>query len=213
MPRVTLTTRLDISLNFDDPSQGSDLLVGKSKADTIDGLGGNDTIFGGSGNDSLAGSAGRDVISGDSGRDTLQGGSGNDTLAGGSGDDRIEGGAGRDWLFGLGGADSFVFAAASDSRPGGSFRDRISDFQHGHDKLDLSAIDTDPSTAGDQGFSFIGAQAFHGAVGEVRIERLNPSGTLHDKTIVEGDINGDGHADFQIELTGLKTVTAGDFVL
>jgi hypothetical protein len=36
---------------------------------------------------------------------------------------------------------------------------------------------------------------------------------VSDKTIIAGDINGDGVADFQIELTGLKTLTAADFVL
>ncbi len=30
---------------------------------------------------------------------------------------------------------------------------------------------------------------------------------------VEGDINGDKKADFQIELTELKVLTSGDFVL
>jgi hypothetical protein len=29
----------------------------------------------------------------------------------------------------------------------------------------------------------------------------------------EGDINGDGRNDFHIELTGLKTLTAADFIL
>ncbi len=31
--------------------------------------------------------------------------------------------------------------------------------------------------------------------------------------MVEGDINGDKVADFQIELTGLKALTKGDFIL
>jgi hypothetical protein len=39
------------------------------------------------------------------------------------------------------------------------------------------------------------------------------AGTAHDKTIISGDINGDGRADFQIELTGLKTLTGADFIL
>ena len=41
----------------------------------------------------------------------------------------------------------------------------------------------------------------------------NPIGLASDKTIVAGDINGDRVADFQIELTGLKALTAADFVL
>jgi serralysin len=41
----------------------------------------------------------------------------------------------------------------------------------------------------------------------------NLSGTANDKTIVEGDINGDRVADFQIELSGLKVLVASDFLL
>ena len=32
-------------------------------------------------------------------------------------------------------------------------------------------------------------------------------------TLVQGDIDGNKVADFQIELTGLKTLTAADFIL
>jgi hypothetical protein len=32
-------------------------------------------------------------------------------------------------------------------------------------------------------------------------------------TLVEGDVNGDGKADFQIELSGLHTLTGADFIL
>ncbi len=39
------------------------------------------------------------------------------------------------------------------------------------------------------------------------------AGTANDRTIVFADANGDGRSDFQIELTGLKTLKAGDFVL
>ena len=38
------------------------------------------------------------------------------------------------------------------------------------------------------------------------------SGT-NDKTIIEGTINADKVADFQIQLKGLKTLTVADFVL
>lgn len=43
--------------------------------------------------------------------------------------------------------------------------------------------------------------------------KINHPGTTNDKTIVEGDVNGDGRADFQVELTGLLHVSKGDFVL
>jgi hypothetical protein len=32
-------------------------------------------------------------------------------------------------------------------------------------------------------------------------------------TIIEGDVNGDGKADFQVDLLGYKTLTASDFIL
>ncbi len=41
----------------------------------------------------------------------------------------------------------------------------------------------------------------------------NPAGTANDKTIIEGDVTGDGRADFQIELKGLIGLTAADFLL
>ncbi len=37
--------------------------------------------------------------------------------------------------------------------------------------------------------------------------------SVNDKTIVEGDINGNRVADFQIQLTGLKSLTVNDFIL
>lgn len=43
--------------------------------------------------------------------------------------------------------------------------------------------------------------------------KQNHAGTTNDKTIVEGDVNGDGRADFQIELTGLLHLIKGDFTL
>ncbi len=61
--------------------------------------------------------------------------------------------------------------------------------------------------AGNQAFKFIGVQAFHGIAGELHYV------TSGGSRIVEGDVNGDGKADFQIKITGLVTLTGGDFVL
>ena len=47
--------------------------------------------------------------------------------------------------------------------------------------------------------------AFTGHAGELRYFQQNCN------TIVEGDTTGAGRATFQIELTGLFTLTAGDF--
>jgi len=81
-------------------------IVGKAKAerlnggagpDTIHGNGGNDRISGGAGADKLYGDAGNDTITGGSGRDSMSGGAGNDTIQAKDGErDTIECGAGRD---------------------------------------------------------------------------------------------------------------------
>ena len=74
-------------------------------------------------------------------------------------------------------------------------------------------IDANSKVAGNQAFTWRGTGNFTAAPGQL-IERLyNPAGTANDKTIIYGDINGDARADFQIELTGLKTITASDFIL
>ena len=116
----------------------------------------------------------------------------------------MNGGAGRD---------AFVFGFLQDTGKKAATRDVISDFQHKTDKIDLSAFDANTHKGGNQAFHFIGLNAFGHASGELHYVRLNRPGTAHDITIVEGDVNGDGRADFQIELTGLKTLTKVDFVL
>ncbi|HTO80761.1 MAG TPA: type I secretion C-terminal target domain-containing protein [Methylomirabilota bacterium] len=64
----------------------SNIITGKSGAETLAGLGGNDTLQGWF-NDSLAGGDGNDLVTGTKGQDTLDGGAGADTLSGGEGDD------------------------------------------------------------------------------------------------------------------------------
>jgi len=61
--------------------------------------------------------------------------------------------------------------------------------------------------AGDQAFSFIGTAAFTGVAGQLHY--------WYDagRTIVSGDVNGNGTADFNIVLAGTVILVAGDFVL
>lgn len=68
--------------------------------------------------------------------------------------------------------------------------------------------------AGNTAFKFLSTNgaAITGFKGELRWYRLNPAGTASDKTIIEGDIR-DRKAGFSIELTGLKTLVARDFIL
>jgi hypothetical protein len=53
-------------------------------------------------------------------------------------------------------------------------------------------------------FSWIGDCKFTGSAGQLHYV------SQHDATIVEGDIDGDRHADFQIELTGRILLSASD---
>src|SRR3712207_8124150 len=80
----------------------------------------------------------------------LLGGYGDDTLIGGDGADRLEGGEGIDVLTGGGGADTFRYSSQYDSNS--LYADRIVDFVSGTDRIDLSAIDADVFTAGNQAF-------------------------------------------------------------
>jgi Ca2+-binding RTX toxin-like protein len=148
------------------------------------------------GADVLTGTASADTIKALAGDDVLFGSGGDDSLFGDSGDDVLDGGAGRDLLTGGTGSDIFVLAAASDS-PMGLGRDRIQDFLSGVDKVDLSAFGP---------MAFIGKRGFSGNDAELRYSK---SGGL---TIVEGDLDGDKIADFQLEFGGTVTPLATDFL-
>lgn len=187
---------------------GNDILSGGSGDDVLIGGGGSDRVYGGAGNDILNGGSAADILRGGGDNDTLIGGSGNDNLAGGSGDDILQGGAGRDILAGGAGADQFIFKAVSESRVGGTKRDVVTDFVQGEDVIDVSAIDA-TSQPLDQAFTFIGESAFSGTEGELRFVKNTTSGV----TIVSADIDGDGSADFQVQLTGIFDLNQTDFIL
>jgi Ca2+-binding RTX toxin-like protein len=90
----------------------------------------------------------------------LTGNSGGDTLRGRGGNDRLAGGFGPDVLVGGAGADVFCFADARESRRGAPDTIRPGNgapaFENAGpgagDLIDLSAIDADPSLAGNQDF-------------------------------------------------------------
>ena len=182
---------------------GDDSLCGNTLANVLYGKGGNDQVNGREGADRLFGEYGADKLCGGTGNDWLEGGTGNDTLRGDAGNDILVGGTGKDTLVGGAGADVFTLGSASDSGTGGD-ADVIADFSHAElDKIDLANIDANASVAGDQSFSFVGSDAFHGVAGELRYA----SGT------VEADVNGDGTADFSLAIANLSSLAAGDFIL
>jgi Ca2+-binding RTX toxin-like protein len=146
--------------------------------------------------ENLTGSNYNDILIGSGAANALSGGSGADSLTGGAGADKLTGGLG---------ADRFIFTTLSDSGIAATTRDTIADFNSVQlDKIDLSAIDANTVTTGDQAFSFIGSAAFT-AAGQLRYDAVTH--------LLYGDVNGDNVADFSIGLTGVASVVAGDFIL
>lgn len=197
--------------------KGNDLLIGDDGANAIQGLGGNDVLSGQAGVDRLLGGAGKDTLDGGEDADTLDGGAGNDILRGGAGDDDLvgglgndlmSGGAGSDVMRGGAGADTFAFALrdfAPQTETSGDIIDGFSSAEK--DRIGLSAIDANRLVAGDQAFKFIGSATFTKAAGQLRFEA---AGTV---CFVDGDTNGDGKADFSLQLNGVTGLVATDFVL
>lgn len=142
------------------------------------------------------------------GNDVIKGGNGPDVLFGFGGKDKITGGAGPDQLFGGAGADMFIFTARSHSTVNANGRDKIYDFSHKEkDKIDLHSIDANTKAGGNQKFKFIGDDDFHKKAGELRYEKKGGD------TLIHGDVNGDGKADFSIALEQYVNLKASDFIL
>ena len=199
----------------------NDVLLGQSGDDTISGGAGDDRIFGGDGKDTMYGEDGNDVLEGQADDDTISGGAGDDQIVGGDGDDTMDGGSGDDRLIGQAGNDRLTGGLGQDRFAGGAGSDHfvytsiadslvaapdiINGWETG-DKIDLSAIDANTRVFGFQDFEFIGAAAFTEAG---QLQSIKQSGN----TIVLGDINGDGVAEFQITLLGNHNLTDGSFIL
>lgn len=160
---------------------------------------------GGMGGDVLIGNASANVLNGRGGRDGLNGFAGNDVLAGGNGRDVMTGGSGMD---------NFNFNAASDTGNAPATRDVIRDFQHLADNINVHPMDASSILAGNNNFVFRGTGPITGsAAGELRYQKFNLAGTANDYTVIYGDTDGDAAPEFQIQLSGLVTLTAADFIL
>ncbi len=153
-------------------------------------------LSGTAGGNALTGNAAANQVLGLDGNDRLSGTGGADTLDGGIGSDRLQGGTGQDVLTGGAQRDVFLFANAAEASVGVAL-DRITDFQSGVDDLDFSAFMA--------GGVFIGSTAF-AVTGGAQV-RFNPATGL-----LQGDTNGDGVADFTLQLDGPPVVTAGDIL-
>ena len=81
--------------------------------------------------------------------------------------------------------------------------DTIADFRRGQDRIDLSGIDA-VTGGGDDAFNWVGSNAFSGTAGELR--GYSQGGAF----FLAGDVNGDGVADFTIQVN--TTILTTDLV-
>jgi Ca2+-binding RTX toxin-like protein len=149
--------------------------------------------------DSLIGNVLANIISGLKGNDWLVGDLGNDILKGSRGKDGLYGGEGADLITGGKDRDRIYYTDASESTI-----DQRDTVKFGKvDRFVFSSFDGDSTTEGQQMLSFIGKQAFSGTAGELRATR----------SVLEADTNGDGLADFAVNLNGNALITASNLVL
>ncbi len=135
----------------------------------------------------------------------LRGTDENDTIVGSVGNDWIVGNMGVDKMTGGTGADKFTFYNAEESGLTAKTRDIITDFKHSEgDKIDVSLMLTEPVM---HDFSFIGANNFSktDATGELRFDAKTH--------ILYGSTDADRSPEFSIQLNGVKSLVADDFVL
>ena len=131
--------------------------------------------------------------------DTLKLGKSNGWIWADAGDDTLVAGIGRQWFGGGDGADTFVFQTLATLGASGNNRDEIDDFSHGDgDLIDLSGIG---------GLVFKGTAAFSNVAGELRYEQADGN------TIVYGDTDGDGTANFQLKINAIVNLVDADFAL
>ena len=180
---------------------------GAVEGDVYDGIEG---AIGGSGADNLRGDAGDNLLLGGGVSDRLYGRAGNDTILGGTGADAIYGNLGVDVMTGggdAGRADRFIYFSPAESGVGAGNRDIITDFVSGEDRIELSRFDADITQGNKQAFTFVGEAGLGGTAGELAFVRGSGA------TIVQADLDGDGMADFEIELSGEMTLTESDFLI
>eukprot|EP01030_Chromulinospumella_sphaerica_P034517 gene34517-biopygen18247 len=186
---------------FEAAGEGYDIvrtaLNGWVLGDNFEGLelGGGD--IDGSGNalaNNLQGGGGANTLVGEAGNDTINGNDGDDVIIGGLGGDLLRGGTGLDWF-----VVTHAFGAILET-------DHIYDFSTAEgDTIDLSGVDADTGTAGDQAFTLV--SAFSKAAGQMT---LAFAGGL---TTLRLDVNGDGRADYQMRINGDVTADSGGWLL
>lgn len=158
----------------------------------------------------MIGTGGRDEITGTTGPDVISGGYGADQL---TGQEPTFSGLIQRIIERLTGqpsskaSDLYLYLRADSSQHGSSTRDMITDF-HQNDFIDLSAIDADSDKDGVQSFSWMGTRSFSAAPGQLRIE-YGRSGSA----FLQGDIDGNGRVDFEVEMLGISDFSRSNLIL
>ncbi|WP_432346638.1 hypothetical protein WMC41_00575 [Shinella yambaruensis] len=126
----------------------------------------------------------------------LRGNSKANVIKGGKAIDYITGGKGADVMTGGGDADLFIFRKGDTGKTKKN-ADLITDFNAKQgDKIDLHLWDANSKKPGMQDFNFIAKNKFSKEAGELRYEKSGK------ETLLMGDTNGDGKADFMIRFKG-----------
>ena len=220
----------------------ANVITGNSNNNTLNGGTDSlvDTLIGAAGNDTYVLAGGTDVVNDSSGIDTIRStisrslvgysaienltlegagaltGTGNNSdnvIIGSAAANVLIGGVGEDTMTGAAGIDRFDFNTVAEIGNGAT-RDVITDFLEGTDDIDLSTIDANGAAAGHT-FSFLAPTAQRSpawrasCAGSAELrrhrQRQDHRRRRHQRR--------HGVADFQIQLTGLKTLTIGDFFL
>ncbi|MFI0844849.1 calcium-binding protein [Mesorhizobium sp. IMUNJ 23232] len=214
---------------------GADILDGGRRNERLDGGRGADQMKGGSGDDTYVVDRHGDVVVEllDQGADTVEirysyilganlenllftdsadaNGWGNNlsnTLTGNAGNNLITGRGGADLLTGGGGGDTFRYVSLVDSNVSGGI-DRIEDFDFGEgDRVDVSAIDANFGTTGNQAFTTeIAAGVAFSAAGQYRFSQDGIS------SLAEFNVDGDGDAELAIRFQGADLPDGSWFLL
>ncbi|MFN4143611.1 Ig-like domain-containing protein [Aestuariivirga sp.] len=153
----------------------------------------------------LRGLRGHDRLLGSAESDILHGEQGNDMLSGGGGDDILNGGLGRDVLDGGQGADRFVFSSAADSPARNGQFDLIRSFASAahtanaseRDLIDFSSLQPDHA------LRWTGTEATAFGVW---------TGRSKGTTMIYADTDGDGRAEFAVQIGAAVTLSHRDFL-
>ena len=132
----------------------------------------------------------------------LTGGAGNDTITGGGGADTLTGGLGNE---------TFVYTALANSTP--ATPDLITDFSHGADKIDFSAISGLNSNTQPVAINFLTSAPSNIAGHTIDVVTSGGNTVVYANASGSSESIGAHHEDMQINLTGVSGVNSSDFIL